>query len=196
MYTCIPSLSDLPPSLPTLLGRLLCAVTVPSPAKPFEPFSSHCPLSLLFSHLPVQQLSSSLRSDLHARCRVYLPGVSLTCIWSREHSLFIKILGRHHVPHLGHSASHALTYTGPSVASPDIPNCLTRYPQLPHLCMAEPSLFSGLLSLISWQRPPLHFLYMSLHHPAPHPLCLLTDFSPPGIFSWAFVHEFIRGLIQ
>lgn len=125
MYTCIPSLSDLPPSLPTLLGHLLCAVTVPSPAKPFEPFSSHCPLSLLFSHLQVQQLSSSLRSDLHARCRVYLPGVSLTCIWSREHSLFIKILGRRHVPHLGHSASHSLTYTGPSVASPDIPNCLT-----------------------------------------------------------------------
>lgn len=119
------SLSDLPPSLPTPLGCLLCAVTVPSPAKPFEPFSSHRPLSLLFPHLPVQQLSSSLRSDLHARFRVYLPGVSLTCIWSREHFLFIKIPGPRYVPHLGHSASHSPTHAGLSVASPGIPSCLT-----------------------------------------------------------------------
>ena len=118
------SLSDLPPNLPTPLGRLLCAVTVPSPAKPFEPFSSHSPLSLLFPHLPVQ-LSSSLRSDLRARFRVYLPGVSLTCIGSREYFLFIKIPGPRHVPHLRHSASHSPIHTGLSVASLGIPSCLT-----------------------------------------------------------------------
>ena len=59
MYASPPSQTSLRPPAP--LGCLLCAILVPSSAKSFEPFSSHCPLSLLFPHLPVQQLSSSLR---------------------------------------------------------------------------------------------------------------------------------------
>ena len=175
MYASPPSQTSLQSPCPSRPPFMCC--TGPIISRVFWAIFQSLPTFFALPSLASPTILFKSENDLHARCRVYLPGFPLTCIWSREHSLFIKILGPCHVSPLGHSASHSPTHTGLSR--------LSRYPQVPHLCMAKPSLFPGTISLtvISWERPPLHFLYVSLHHPAPHPLCLLTDFSPPGIFS-------------
>ena len=122
MYASPPSQTSLRPPAP--LGCLLCAILVPSSAKSFEPFSSHCPLSLLFPHLPVQQLSSSLRMtcmpDAGFICLVSLspafdPGSTPSLLKFLVHVMCLPWV----------TLPHTLPHTLASVASPDIPKCPT-----------------------------------------------------------------------
>lgn len=174
------------PSVPLFWLVPITILHVPSPEKPLEPFSTCCPLFL------ARWSGNCLRADLHAKFLVYLiPHLRLTQL--NTHAFLSPCS-------MSCPRSGWLYLTPSRTHQHMLPLCTCSRP--PRLCMARPLpfLWSLIFNLPAPAKglPCTFFKWVLITHPQRLPSADSFFFHhlENCIFTWFFIHVFLRWLVQ